>query len=120
MEYYAYIQVAAGREVLHIINCYLLPNSPMSDSEVLAVVLHQLDDLPTTEPVIMVGDFNAHLGGHRGLIDTLCPLHGEHRQQLQGQVNSRGRMLWSTVTARAMHVLNGCSILPMDMCTTCQ
>ena len=29
-------------------------------------------------------------------------------------------MLWSTVTARAMHVLNGCSRLPAYTCTTCQ
>ena len=93
MAYYAYIQVATRREVLHIINCHLPPNCPISDSEAWTAVLDQLDNLPTTEPVIMVGDFNAQLGGHRGLVDTPCLLHGEHRQQLQGQVNSRGRML---------------------------
>ena len=36
----------------------------------LTAVLHQLDKLPTTEPVILLGDFNAHLGGHKGLADT--------------------------------------------------
>ena len=79
MEHYAYVPVAAGREVLHIINCYLPPNCPISDSEAWAAVLDQLDDLPTMEPVILVGDLNAHLGAHQGLVDTPCPLHGEQR-----------------------------------------
>ena len=61
MEYYAYIQVAAGKEVLHIINCYLPPNCAISYSEAWSAVLDQLDDLPATEPVILVGDLNAHL-----------------------------------------------------------
>ena len=79
MEYYAYVQVTAGREVLHISNCYLPPNCLISDSEAWAAVLHQLDDLLTTEPVILVGNLNAHLGGLQGLADTPCPLHGEQR-----------------------------------------
>ena len=79
MEYHVYVQIAAGNEVLHIINCYLPPICPCTDSEAWDAVLYQLDDLPTTEPVILVGNFNAHLGGLQGLADTPCPLHVEQR-----------------------------------------
>ena len=75
--YHVYILVAAGNDVLHVINCYLPPNCPCIDSEAWAAVLHQLDNLPTTEPVILVGNFNAHLGGFQGLANAPCPLHGE-------------------------------------------
>ena len=99
MEYHVYVLVAADNDMLHVINCYLPPNCPCTDSEAWAAVLHQLDNLlrkepvilvgdfsavlhqldnlPTKEPVILVGDFNAHLGGLQGLEDTPCPLHGE-------------------------------------------
>ena len=79
MEYHVYVLVAAGNDVLHVINCYLPPNCPCTDSEAWAAVLHKLDNLPTMEPVILVGDFNAHLGGHQGQADTPCPLYGEQR-----------------------------------------
>ena len=82
MDYHVYMLVAAGDSVLHIINCCLPPSCPCTDSEAWATVLHKLDSQPTTEPVILVGDFNAHLGGLQGLIDTPCPLHGEQRKQL--------------------------------------
>ena len=31
-------------------------------------------------------------------------------------MDSRGRMLWSRLNARAILIINGCSLLPMDMC----
>ena len=74
-----YVLVAAGNDVLHVIYCYLLPNYPCTDSEAWAAVLHQQDNLLTVEPVILVGNFNAHLGGLQGLADTPCALHGKQR-----------------------------------------
>ena len=76
-EYRVYVLVAAGNDVLHVINCYPPPNCSCTDLEAWAAVLQQLDDLPTTESVILVGHFNAHMGGLQGLADTPCPLHGE-------------------------------------------
>ena len=69
-DYHVYILVAAGNYVLHVINCCLPPSCPCTDSEAWATILHQLDNLPTTESVILVGDFNAHLGCLQSLADT--------------------------------------------------
>ena len=77
--YHVYVLIVAGNNVLHVINCYLQPSCPCTYSEAWAIVLHKLDSLPTMEPIILVGDFNAHLGGLQGLTDTPCPLHGEER-----------------------------------------
>ena len=35
-------------------------------------------------------------------------------------MDSRGRLLWSTMLAKGMHVLNGCSLLPTHTCITIQ
>lgn len=69
-DYHVHMQVAAGNNVLHVLNCYLPPSYPCTDSEAWATVLHQLDSLSITEPIILVGDFNAHLGGLQGLTNT--------------------------------------------------
>ena len=63
---------------------------------------------------------NAHLGAWGPFLDSACPLYGEARCILQGGTCSRGRMLWSTLDARDLHILNGCTHLATHTCTTKQ
>ena len=55
-DYHMYVLVAAGNNVLHVINSYLPSSCLCADSEAWAAVLHQLDSLPIMEPVILVGN----------------------------------------------------------------
>ena len=62
-DFFVHVQVAVGHNVVHILNCYLPPSCSCTDSEAWATILTHLDSIPTTEPVILVDDLNAHLGG---------------------------------------------------------
>ena len=68
----------------------------------------------------MVGDMKAHLGDKGTFLGSACPLHGEAHCVLKGGTCSRGGMLWSTLDARDLHILNGCTNLAMHTCTTKQ
>ena len=55
---------------LHIVNLYLPPmHSPAIESEadMWGDVVGLLGSLPSSDPVVVVGDLNAHLGGHSGV-----------------------------------------------------
>ena len=62
-DFYVHVQVAIGYNMVHILNCYLPPSCHCTDSDAWATILTHLDSIPTTEPVILVGNFNAQLGG---------------------------------------------------------
>ena len=63
LDFFVHVQVAVGCNAVHILNCYLPPSCSCIDSEAWATILTHLDSIPTTEPVILVDDLNAHLGG---------------------------------------------------------
>ena len=62
-DFFVHVQVAVSCNVVHILNCCLPPSCSCTDSEAWATILTHLDSIPTTEPVILVGNFNTHLGG---------------------------------------------------------
>ena len=47
---------------LHVINCYLPPSCSQLDEVVWSQVLTLLDLIPCTEPIVLIGDINTHLG----------------------------------------------------------
>ena len=51
LDFFVHVQVAAGCNVVHILNCYLPPSCSCTDSEAWAAILTHLDSIPTTEPV---------------------------------------------------------------------
>ena len=62
-DFYVHVQVAVDRNTVHILNCYMPLSCHCMDSEAWATILTHLDSLSTTEPVVLVGNLNAHLGG---------------------------------------------------------
>ena len=115
-EYYVHVQLAVSTGVLHVINVYIPPRCNKPDHLVWGYLLQLLDSIPVNEPVVLVGDFNAHLGSS----SAPCPLHGETRAPLLGGTCGRGRLLQVTLDARDMHVLNGCAHVQPYTCTTLQ
>ena len=56
-----HVQLLVGRQaVLHIVNVYLPPNLPNYTSAWLEVMA-LLDRLPASDPLLLLGDFNAHI-----------------------------------------------------------
>ena len=104
-EPYVYTQVALADGVaLHVVNIYLPPARPTS---LWHAVLDLTDTLPTSEPWLLLGDLNAHLGTGWPS-DVTCSLHGEKRKELPGGVCQRGRLVPKTLQECGLHILNGC------------
>ena len=71
-----------------------------------------LGALPCSEPIVVVGDFNAHLGGHIGVQRLPCPCGHCTRQCLTGSTCSRGEKLFHMVQDWGWTMCNGCTTLP--------
>ena len=80
-------------------------------------VLNLTDTLPTSEPWLLLGDLNAHLGTGWPS-NVACSLHGEKRKELPGGVCQRGRLVAKTLQERGLHILNGCQHAQAHTCTT--
>ena len=81
-------------------------------------MLELVDGLPPEEPLLLLGDLNAHIGSMPEFLACQCPLHGEPNLPLDGCTCSRGRMVLRSVLSRGLRVLNGCKHLQRHTCTT--
>ena len=90
--------------MLHIINVYLplnLPNYTSTWLEVMAL----LDRLPASDPLPLLGDFNAHIALPLG---ATCPLHGFAALTLSNANCPRGKLILGCIQDCQLAILNGC------------
>ena len=114
-ETYVYTQVALADGVaLHVVNIYLPPAQP---APLWHAVLDLTNTLPTSEPWLLLGDLNAHLGTGWPS-NVACSPHGEKRKELPGGVCQRGCLVAKTLQERGLHILNGCQHAQAHTCTT--
>ena len=76
-EHFVHVQILVGGagRLLHVVNLYLPPKLPNFDTA-WALVLQELDAIPPTDPVLLVGDFNARMGATCLDATTPCAVHG--------------------------------------------
>ena len=82
-------------------------------------MLKVVDNLPPAEPLILVGNMNAHVAGEP-LCSSVCPLHGEDRHTLPGGTCGRGRLVAKTLAQCGLQLLNGYQQLHAHTCTRVQ
>ena len=107
---------------LHLINIYLPPGycnfSSAQQNTFWLDISQLLTTLPSSEPLLIVGNFNAHLGDSFYSLHPLCPCHGAKCIPLQGTTSgptaARGGQLAHLLSTHPdLHVLNGCpNLLP--------
>ena len=98
-------QLLIGRwVVLHIVNVYLPPNLPNYTSTWLEVMA-LLDRLPASDPLLLLGDFNAHIALPLG---ATCPLHGCVASALSPVSCPRGKLILASIQDHQLAILNGC------------
>ena len=100
-----------------MVNVYIPPASSTHPTPTYRAALDDLasllSSLPAGEPCLVVGDFNAKLGG----ICTgdgpaaACPCHGLPQTSLLGATCVRGAELHDFACSHGLHVLNGCPTL---------
>ena len=93
---YTFIELSFGSR-LHLVNAYLPPmhSSTIScEEDMWGDFLSVLGSLPSSDASLVVGDLNAHLEGHEGLIGLPCPCGSYVRQPLSGTTCSRGERLF--------------------------
>ena len=98
---------------------YIPPTPHLPVPSAWQYVLDVLDSIPPGEPLLLLGDLNAHLGGDE-LRRSPCPLHGTPRCQLPRAICSRGRMVQASLKQRSLHILNGCCEAQAHTCTSMQ
>ena len=104
-EHFVHVQLLVGRQaVLHIVNVYLPPTLPNYTSTWLEVMA-LLDRLPASDPLLLLGDFNAHIALPLG---TTCPLHGCAAPTLSTASCPRGKLILASIQDRQLAILNGC------------
>lgn len=87
-----------------MVNVYLPPGlSTAAEQTAWEQVLDHLDSLCATDPIVLVGDLNMHMGHIDGLIGSACALHGDccARVALQGCAGGtaglRGERVYSSL-----------------------
>ena len=99
------VQLLVGRRaVLYIVNVYLPPNLPNYTSTWLEVMV-LLDRLPESDPLLLLGDFNAHIALPSG---ATCPLHGCAASALSTASCPRGKLIPASIQGCQLAILNGC------------
>ena len=99
-----HVQLLVGRPaVLHIVNVYLPPNLPNYTSAWLEVMA-LLDWLPASDPLLLLGDFNAHIALPLG---ATCPLHGCAAPALSTASCPHGKLILASIQDRQLAILNG-------------
>ena len=77
---YIHTAIAAeGGQVLHLINTYIPPTPHLPVHDAWQHVLDVLDSISPGEPLLLLGDLNAHFGGDVWKQPS-CPLHGKLRR----------------------------------------
>ena len=100
-----HVQLLVGRQaVLHIVNVYLPPNLPNYTSTWLEVMA-LLDRLPASDPLLLLGDFNAHIAL---LLGPTCPLHGCFAPTLSTASCPHGKLILANIQDHQLTILNGC------------
>ena len=63
-ELYIHTVIATeGGQALHLINRYIPPTPHLPVRDAWQLVLDVLDTIPPNEPLLLLGDLNAHFGG---------------------------------------------------------
>ena len=100
-----HVQLLVGRQaVLHIVNVYLPPNLPNYTSTCLEVMA-LLDWLPASDPLLLLGDFNAHIALPSG---ATCPLHGCAAPALSTTSCPHCNLILASIQDHQLAILNGC------------
>ena len=100
-----HVQLLVSRQaVLHIVKVYLPPNLPNYTSAWLEVMA-LLDQLPASDPLLLLDDFNAHIALPLGAI---CPLHGCAAPALSTASCPRGKLILTSIQDHQFEILNGC------------
>ena len=114
--------MAAGAGmVLHVLNVYIPPTSSAPDHVIWDQVMSFVDTVLPSEPMHLLGDFNAHVLGALSLSVSICPCHGHplHAAITRGTSCGRGQRMWALLQMRNLHVLNGCAHMQLHTCHTC-
>ena len=100
-----HVQLLVSRQAVpHIVNVYLPPNLPNYTSTWLEVMA-LLDRLPASDPLLLLGDFNAHIVLPLG---ATCPLHGCAAPALSIASCPRGKLILASIQDHQLAILNGC------------
>ena len=100
-----HVQLLVGRQVvLHIVNVYLPPNLPNYTS-IWLEVMALLDQLPASDPLLLLGDFKAHFALPLG---ATCPLHGYATPALSTASSHHGKLILASIQGHQLAILNGC------------
>ena len=90
MELYIHTVITAeGGQVLHLINTYIPPTLHLPMRDAWQHVLDVLDSILSSEPLLLLRNLDAHIGGDEWR-QSPCPLHGKPSCQLPGGTCSRG------------------------------
>ena len=111
---YVCIKLKSGLR-FHVVNVYLPPiysSAIERECDMWCDLLAVLGGLPSSEPIVVTGGFNAHLGGHEGVKGLPCPCTICPRQCLAGHTCSRGERLFHMVQDWGWTMCNGCTSLP--------
>ena len=73
--FYTQVAVEAG-VVLYVLNVYIPPTSSDPDQVIWDQIMSLVDMVPPSEPMYLLGDFNAHVLGALSLPSCTCPCHG--------------------------------------------
>ena len=100
-----HVQLLVSRQaVLHIVKVYLPPNLPNYTSTWLEVMA-LLDRLPASDPLLLLGDFNAHIALPLG---ATCPLHGCATAALSTASCRHGKLILASIQDCQLAILNRC------------
>ena len=107
--------------VLHVLNIYIPPTSSDPEHVIWDQIMALVDTVPPTEPLYLLGDFNAHTLGALPSPAGTCPCHGHplHTTITGSGVCGRGRRMWALLQLRNLHMLNGCAHMQLHTCHTC-
>ena len=104
-EYFVHVRLLVGRQaVLHIVNVYLPPNLPNYTSAWLEVMA-LLDRLPASDPLLLLGDFNAQIALPLG---ATGPLRGCAAPALSTASCPCGKLILASIQDCQLEILNGC------------
>lgn len=94
-----------GKIKLHVLSCYA-PTFAASREEknsFFECLLHALAEIPSSEPFVMLGDFNARVGSRAGIDDEWWHVRGPHGY---GELNEAGKELLSFLSTNDATVCN--------------
>ncbi|CAG5073425.1 Similar to X-element\ORF2: Probable RNA-directed DNA polymerase from transposon X-element (Drosophila melanogaster) [Cotesia congregata] len=108
-----FVSVSAGLSFFVLACVYIRPSRNMAASlDILQQTLDEINETTVYPPIILTGDFNAHVGNLDDISEDLIIGTNltEFRTSIDTKVDTRGHKLYSFLQNNSMHFTNGRTI----------